>query len=170
MNDRAADDPLDTSLLFDVFALSEAVGRMLSDAMSDGPLTPSQYALYSAIFELEAASPTQLAARLGMRLTTFMDRLRIVERRGHAQRVDHPDDRRSYRVTLTAAGRSVHQVANGQFELAHTAFVAALGRDHAASKRALRSLHAAADTARRAVQGPCAVVDVEGLEPTASRV
>ena len=80
-------DPLETSLLFDVFALNQAVGRMLADAMRDGPLTPSEYAVYSAIFELEAASPTELAARLGMRLTTFIDQLRLVEARGHARRI-----------------------------------------------------------------------------------
>jgi len=48
-------DPLDTSLLFEVFALNQAVGRFLADAMREGPLTPAEYAVYSAMFELESA-------------------------------------------------------------------------------------------------------------------
>jgi len=80
-------DPLDTSLLFEVFALNQSVGRFLAEAMRDGALTPAEYAVYSAMFELESATPTALAARLGMRLTTFVDQLRLVESRGHARRL-----------------------------------------------------------------------------------
>jgi DNA-binding MarR family transcriptional regulator len=125
--------PLDTSLLFDVFALGQSVGRLLTAAMRDGPLAPAEYAVYSAIFELEAASPTRLAARLGMRLTTFVDQLRVIEGRGHAARVDNPGDRRSYRVVLTAAGLEAHRAANRQFEAAHRAVVDQLvdGEDRA---------------------------------------
>jgi DNA-binding MarR family transcriptional regulator len=144
------DDPagaLDTSLLFDVFALSQAVGRLLAETMREGPLTPSEYAVYSAIFELEAASPTQLAARLGMRLTTFVDHLRAIERRQHARRLPHPDDRRSYRVVLTAAGLEAHRAANAQFERAHAAFEAELGPEAATAKSALRGIRSAANRA-----------------------
>ena len=82
-----APDPMATSLLFDVFALNQAAGRLLGGVLAEGPLSPSEYALYSAIFELEAASPTVLAERLGMPLTTLVDRLREVEARGHARRI-----------------------------------------------------------------------------------
>ena len=84
---------LGTSILFDVYALNQAVARLLAGAMRDGPLTPAEYAVYSAIFELESATPTELAARLGMRLTTFMDHLRLIEGRGHARRLPHPTRR-----------------------------------------------------------------------------
>ncbi len=141
-------ESLGTSLLFDVFALNQAVGRLLADIMSDGPLTPTDYAIYSAIFELEAASPTQLSKRLGMRLTTFMDQLRLLERRGHASRLANPLDRRSYHVTLTADGLAAHRAANRQFELAHGALIAELGDSEALTHAALRSLRAAVETVR----------------------
>jgi DNA-binding MarR family transcriptional regulator len=137
-------DPLETSLLFDVFALNQAVGRLLADAMQDGPLPPAAYAVYSAIFELEAASPTRIASRLGMRLTTCMDHLRDMTQRGHARRLPHPTDRRSYRVTLTAEGRAAHRAANERFERAHAAFDRALGADAEAAKSMLRALREAA--------------------------
>ncbi|HUG30954.1 MAG TPA: hypothetical protein VMQ65_10635 [Candidatus Limnocylindria bacterium] len=138
---------LGTSLLFDVFALDQAVGRLLATTMRDGPLTPAEYAVYSAIFELGAASPTKLAARLGMRLTTFMDQLRDVEGRGHAHRIAHPTDRRSYRVALTAAGRAAHREANERFERAFEAFSSRLPEGEAAAREALRVVRRAAEAA-----------------------
>jgi DNA-binding MarR family transcriptional regulator len=140
-------NPLDTSLLFEVFALNQSVGRYLADAMREGPLTPAEYAIASAIFELEAASPTALAMRLGMRLTTFIDHLRVMERRGHARRVPHPTDRRSYRVVLTADGLAAHRAANRLFEAAHAAFVDALGGGTGRPRQVLRAMREAADRA-----------------------
>lgn len=150
---RAGEDPLDTSLLFDVFALNQAVGRLLADAMRDAPLGPSEYAVYSAIFELEAASPTRIAARLGMRLTTFMDQLRAIERRGHARRIPDPSDRRSYRVALTAEGRVAHRAANLAYEAAARAFERRLAGGDEEARRVLRALRVAADEARLARAG-----------------
>jgi DNA-binding MarR family transcriptional regulator len=138
---------MDTSLLFDVFALNQAVGRLLASAMRDGPLTPAEYAVYSAIFELESASPTALAGRLGMRLTTFMDHLRLVEARGHARRLRNPRDGRSYLVALTASGLDAHRAANREFEAAYAAFIAGLDGGEAAAKRVLGRIRGAAETA-----------------------
>jgi DNA-binding MarR family transcriptional regulator len=148
---------LATSLLFDVFALNQAVGQMLAGAMRDGPLTPAEYAVYSAIFELEAASPTRLAARLGMRLTTFVDQLRSIERRGHAARLDNPTDRRSYRVVLTTDGREAHRAAHRQFEAADARFRALLPDGEQPAKAALRAIREAAEAAR--------TVSASGLSP-----
>jgi DNA-binding MarR family transcriptional regulator len=136
-----------TSLLFDVFATGQAVGRLLAVAMRDSPLSPAEYAIYSAMFELEAATPTRLAARLGMPLTTFADQLRVVEARGHATRLPHPTDGRSYRVVLTAAGRDAHRSANAGFEAAHRAFSAALPNGEGPARRGLEDIRVAADRA-----------------------
>jgi DNA-binding MarR family transcriptional regulator len=146
--------PLGTSILFDVFALNQAVGRLLAAAMVDGPLTPGEYAVYSAVFELEAASPTTLAARLGMRLTTLMDQIRLMEGRGHASRTSHPTDRRSYRVVLTADGLEAHRAANRLFEAAHRAFEAHLTDGVAAAKDGLRAVRDAAEAAIAAIAPP----------------
>jgi DNA-binding MarR family transcriptional regulator len=154
----------DTSLLFDVFALSQAVGRLLADAMRDGPLTPSEYAVSSAIFELEAASPTELAGRLGMRLTTFMDQLRAFERRRLARRIAHPTDRRSYRVVLTGEGLAAHRAANQVYESGAQAFEAALGDRYPDARSALRDLRAAAASARAVV---AAAESPDGTTPAA---
>lgn len=133
--------------MFDVFALGQAVGRLLASAMRDGPLTPSEYAVYSAVFELEAATPTQLAARQGMRLTTFMDQLRLLESRGDARRVPHPTDGRSYKVVLTSAGREAHLAANKRFEDADRAIWSHLREREASPQACLRAIKDAAESA-----------------------
>jgi len=140
-------DPMATSLLFDVFALNQAVGRLLGDVMAEAPLSPSEYALYSAIFELEAASPTVIADRLGMPLTTVVDRLREVEGRGHTRRLPNPADRRSHHVVLTAAGQAAHAAAGRQFEIAHRAVVTALQEPEADAQAAIRRIRDAIDGA-----------------------
>jgi DNA-binding MarR family transcriptional regulator len=99
------------------------------------------------MFELEAASPTELAARLGMRLTTFMDHLRIVEDRGHARRAPNLRDRRSYLVVLTAQGLAAHRAAHGRFETAARAFIAALPSGEAAARSGLAQIRAAIEVA-----------------------
>lgn len=143
----ARPDPLDSSLLFEVFALNQAVGRFLAESMRGGPLTPAEYAVYSAMFELESATPTALAARLGMRLTTFVDQLRLVESRGHARRLPNPRDGRSQLVTLTAAGLEAHRAANRLFEAAYATFLEELGGDEAPAKRTLAEVRDAAERA-----------------------
>ena len=140
-------EPLDTSLLFEVFALNQAVGRFLAEAMGDGPLTPAEYAVSSALFELESATPTALAARLGMRLTTFVDQLRLMESRGHARRTRNPHDGRSQLVVLTAPGLEAHRTANRLFEAAYASFIAELGDDESPSKRTLVAVRKAAERA-----------------------
>jgi DNA-binding MarR family transcriptional regulator len=141
-------DPLETSLLFDVFAVNQSVSRLLGEAMRGGPLSPAEYATYSAIFELEAATPTALAERLGMRLTTFIDQLRVIEGRRHARRVPHQTDGRSYRVVLTADGLAAHRAANVLFDEAAARFEAELGGNGVPAGRMLGELRRAADVAR----------------------
>jgi DNA-binding MarR family transcriptional regulator len=115
--------------------------------MAEGPLSPVEYALYSAIFELEAASPTALAERLGMPLTTLVDRLREIETRGHARRLPNPADRRSHLVVLTAAGLAAHAAAARQFEVASRAVLEGLPTSESSARDDLRRVRQAVDRA-----------------------
>ena len=142
---------METSVLFDVFVLGQAVRRLLSAAMADSPLRPEEYAVYSAIFELERLTPTAMAIRLGMPLTTVMDHLRVLEGRGHSRRVANPRDARSYLVVLTSAGLRAHAVANRRFEIAYQAFVRGLPGGPGRAKDALLAIREAAEGAITAV-------------------
>ena len=144
-----------TSLLFDMFALNQSLARMLSAYMADSPLTPSEYALYSAIFETESITPSALAERLGMPLTTLMDHVARLERKRHISRWTDPADRRATRVVLAADGLAAHWAANASFERAYKAFAKALGTEEAVVQKSLARVRTAVDEAARgAPRGP----------------
>lgn len=140
-----------SSIFLEVFALSQAIGGLLREAMADGPLTPEEYAIYSVIFEAEAVTPTEMAERLSMPMTTVIEWVRRLESRRHARRVAHPRDGRSYRLVLSASGLAAHREANRRFEIAYRTFTSALAGDELRSKAHLARLRSAAVAARRAL-------------------
>ena len=148
--DASADGGDTHSLLFDVFVLGQAVAELLAVAMADSPLTPGEYARYSVVFEEEAVTPTTMARRLSMPLTTVVDDLRHMEARGHLRRIPNPGDGRSYMVTLSADGLRAHREANRRFEIAYARFTAELGIPPAVARGQLRSLIAAVRRATKA--------------------
>ena len=139
------------SILFEVFALGQQVRQLLTEAMVDSPLTPQDYGFLSAVFEDEAPTPTQLARRLGMPLSTTVEQVQAFERRGYLRRTANPHDGRSYFVTLTAAGGRAHRDANRHFEIVYQAVVAGLGRSEPAVARSLQQLRTAVRRAQEHV-------------------
>jgi DNA-binding MarR family transcriptional regulator len=113
-------------LAYDVYVVAQQLKALLSNAMADAPLTPDQYAVYSAVGEYGPATQTRLAAALGMPLTTFADYVRAMERRGHLVRVPDPGDRRAALLRLSAAGKRAHAASQEPFAAAHARLEAAL--------------------------------------------
>ena len=54
-----------SSLLFDLFAANQRVRSLLVTAMDGAGLKPDEYAVYSALFEFEPMSPTEIAGFVG---------------------------------------------------------------------------------------------------------
>lgn len=135
------------SLFFDLFVLGERVRLLLGSAMAGAELRPEEYAIYSVVFEDEQVSPTAMAAQLSMPLTTIVDAIRTMERRGHARRIPNARDGRSYLVVLTGDGLRAHREAHDRFMVAYGAFVGELPRGEAAAQRDIADLLAAADRA-----------------------
>jgi DNA-binding MarR family transcriptional regulator len=147
---RGGADLRPDSLVYEVFVLGQAVKRLLDGAMADGPLRPEDYAVYSVVFEAESVTPTAMAASLAMPLTTVMDWIGLMERRGHARRRPHPSDGRATLVTLTARGLRVHREANLRFERAYRLLLETLPSDERRLREALVALREA--TLRAAVR------------------
>ena len=126
--ERTSRDPSETTLspLYYLFVAGQRARQLLAVAMVDSPLTPEEYALYSAIFELAPVAPTRLADEIGLPLTTLLDRLRALESAGHVDRAVNPADRRSFVVRLTDDGRRLHTEAGARFEVADIRLRAAL--------------------------------------------
>jgi DNA-binding MarR family transcriptional regulator len=73
-------------------------------------------------------TPTGLAARLGMPLSTVAFRVKRIERRGHAERVPNPDDGRSFLIRLTPKGKRLLDRARPAFRDYAEAVEARLGQ------------------------------------------
>jgi DNA-binding MarR family transcriptional regulator len=135
------------SLLFELFAVEQRVGALVGAAMADCGLRPDQYAVYSVLFDEGPASPSEVARRVGMPVTTMSHYTRAMLERGHARRRQDPADRRSFRLELTAAGSAAHGRASRAFAEADSRFMAALTIRPAQARRTLEALAVAADVA-----------------------
>jgi DNA-binding MarR family transcriptional regulator len=122
------------------------VRSLLAEAMEGSGLRPDEYAVYSALFEFEPISPSDVAAMVGMPPTTVSHYIRAMRERGHLREMTNPQDTRSRMLSLTAAGRRAHRRANAAFEEAYRRFVDHVG-DERAVNRALLEVEAAAEDA-----------------------
>jgi DNA-binding MarR family transcriptional regulator len=112
---RHADRHRRISLLFDLFAVSNRVRVLLRQAMANAGLRPDEYAIYSAVFKAGPLTISELAAIVGMPLTTVSDYVQTMTSRGHARRWGNPTDSRSFLVALTDEGRAAHGAARVSF-------------------------------------------------------
>lgn len=145
MGDGGADR--DISLLFDVFVVHQRVRALLARALAGSELRADEYAVYSVLFERGSLTPTQLAAGLAMPVTTVLDYLRVMTRRGHIGRARNPADGRSYTVSLTMEGLSAHRRTNAEWEVAVRGLEDALSMPVAQVRAALQALDDAAGEA-----------------------
>jgi DNA-binding MarR family transcriptional regulator len=135
------------SLLFDVFVVHQRVRALLSRTLSGSDLRADEYAVYSVLFERGPLTPTQLAASLTMPVTTTLDYLRVMRRRGHVGRARNPADGRSYTVSLTTEGLSAHRRTNAAWNVAVRRLEEALSMPVPQVRAALQALDDAAGTA-----------------------
>jgi DNA-binding MarR family transcriptional regulator len=135
------------SVLYDVYVLGQAVNQLLAEGLADAPLSPSEYAVYSAIFERGPATPSELSHRLGMPAQTMSDWIATLRDRGHVETQRHPSDGRSQLVSLTTAGRRAHRRTNRSFERVYRRFVDELDLSEEEARRILAGMIVAARVA-----------------------
>jgi DNA-binding MarR family transcriptional regulator len=100
--------------------------------MTNAPLTPSEFAVYSALRLMQPTTPSQLAGALGMKATTLSSVLVRMSSSGHLQRRRNPADGRSVILTLSSSGVRVTEACFSAFEVAIEAFRRQLPIDEAA--------------------------------------
>ena len=127
MHDTPADPPQRRiSLPFDIFELSTRLGTYLGRALEGTGVRPAEYAVYSLMLEAGPRTPSELAAMLGMPLSTMSTYIGSMLARGDAKRIPNPSDGRSVRVVLTDRGRGVVRTVNPPFTRAVAALEASL--------------------------------------------
>jgi DNA-binding MarR family transcriptional regulator len=117
------------TILFEVFWAHQKRKRLIETALAGLGLPPEDYPFYVLIGAEGPWTPTGLAERLMMPLSTVLFRFRRLERRGHAERVANPDDGRSFLVRLTPEGRRLLDKARPAFRSYAEAVEARLGEE-----------------------------------------
>jgi DNA-binding MarR family transcriptional regulator len=111
----------------DVPALEDALNALAAlyqfrstDQRTFGTFTVSQSYCLRILYFRGARAMGELATELGVSVSTMTGIIDQLEAKALVARVDHPRDRRSLHVTLTAKGRKRYQAARDAF-LAHLA-------------------------------------------------
>lgn len=125
---------------------------LLAEAMEGSPLRPEDYAVYSLLFEIGPVSATRLAQESGTPLTTTLDLVRTLERRGHIMKERDPSDRRAMSIRLSPAGLAAQREAEHYFAEADLRLRSALGGRSAAASQTLIDLADAAAAALEALR------------------
>ena len=115
------------TILFEVFWTQQKRKRLVEVALEGTELPPDDYPFYVTIGADGPLTPTALAELLTIPLSTVTFRVRRLERRGHAERIDNPSDGRSYLIRLTPDGRKLLNKARPRFRSYAEAVEARLG-------------------------------------------
>jgi DNA-binding MarR family transcriptional regulator len=141
--------PFEPGLFLRIYILAQLVGDLLDREFRRAGVPAADFALASTLRIMQPATPTALAAQLGMAPTTLSAALRRLERRGHLRRLPNPDDRRSVLVELTPAGENVVLAAFPPFRAARERLVGELDQTWEAAGQQLTPLE---DALRRALE------------------
>jgi len=90
---------------------ARALARLFDDALRPVGLTSGQFSLLMSLNQPQAPSVGAVAGLLAMDRTTLTANLKPLERSGLVKSSVDPGDRRSRRLSLTPAGRSVLKAA-----------------------------------------------------------
>ena len=140
----------DVSLLFDLFVVSQRVRRVLADGMAGAGMRADEYAVYSLLFMHGPLTATEMAAQLGLPLSTTLDYLKALDGAGHLHRTPHPEDGRAVQLALNARGAAAQARANQRWEVVRKQVEGSLRLPKAEVRAALQALDDAAAAAMRA--------------------
>jgi DNA-binding MarR family transcriptional regulator len=123
------------TILFEVFWTQQKRKRLVEVALEGIELPPDDYPFYVTIGADGPLTPTALAEILDLPLSTVTFRVKRLERRGHAERIDNPADGRSFLIRLTPGGRSLLNKARPKFRSYAEAVEARLGSSKTSALR-----------------------------------
>jgi DNA-binding MarR family transcriptional regulator len=131
----------DNCLCLHLQRAARRTARRFDEALRPVELTSGQFSLLMSLNRPEAPSIGSVASLLAMDRTTLTANLKPLERRGLIKVMVDKEDKRSRRLTLTAAGRKLLIKAFPIWQQAHAAAERSLARANADALRAdLRAL------------------------------
>jgi DNA-binding MarR family transcriptional regulator len=120
-------------LTFLMWLTARGTTALMDATVAAAGLTGDEFAVYSILASSETTTPSTLSRWMAAPPTTVSSYVKRFETRGHVSRVPNPDDRRSYRIVLTEAGKAAHHSAHNAFRPVRDALVRALGETTATS-------------------------------------
>jgi len=103
------------SFVWELYVAYQRIGQLLTAGLADSEVGAEDYALYSRLATHGPATPTELAADIGIPRSTLMLRFKRLLERGHAAQIPNPLDGRSSLLTLTPEGRRAQEATLPQF-------------------------------------------------------
>ena len=128
-------DESSETILLDLFRTNQVRERLIEAALEGLELPPEDYPFYVLVGAEGPWTPTAFAARMEMPLSTVLFRMGRLEKRGHAERIPNPDDRRSYLLQLTKEGQRILRQARPRFRSYAVSVEEALGTQRVGSLR-----------------------------------
>jgi DNA-binding MarR family transcriptional regulator len=107
MKREATTDRLERSPVHLLHRAGQCAGDVFHAEMSDGDLTPRQFAVLVTVSQHEGVSQTGLVERTGIDRSTLADIVRRMLKKGLLQRRRTKEDARAYAVKLTEEGRRI---------------------------------------------------------------
>jgi DNA-binding MarR family transcriptional regulator len=114
-----------------------ALHRQTNDCFASDGVTADQFALLSALAEVDGVTQQDLVRRVGSDPNTVRAMLLLLEGRGLVARGRHPADGRARSVTLTARGRRVFKRLWAKSEPLRARLLAAFRPDEVTALRGL---------------------------------
>lgn len=142
---RRPDRP--ASILLELYVLSQLGGTLLRAELEAAGVEVDSFGFVSTIAILEPPTPSQLAAELGLPLTTVSDSVQRLVDRGYVRRERNPEDGRSFLIHLTDAGRAMARDASPAVRAAQRRIAAQLDRPIGEVRALLEELERAMRTA-----------------------
>jgi DNA-binding MarR family transcriptional regulator len=134
--------------LFMVWLTSRATSDLLNRTLTASGLDGDEFAIYSVLIAASTITPTELSRWMAAPPTTVSSYVKRFEARGHVVREHNPDDRRSYRIKLTPAGRQAYRTAKAAFTPLRNRIDEALGTRTNDIHEALMAVRTAVDALR----------------------
>lgn len=111
----------DNCLCLHVQRAARALARRFDEAFRPFGITHGQFSLLTSLNRPEPASMTSVATLLAMDRTTLTANLKVLERRGLVKIMVDKADKRSRRLALTPAGKSLLAAASPVWKKEHAA-------------------------------------------------
>jgi DNA-binding MarR family transcriptional regulator len=144
--EKVLEDSADVTFL--VWLAARATSGLMDSVLAGSGLTGDEFAVYSMLSATSGVTPSELSRWMAAPPTTVSSYVKRFEARGHVQRDADPQDRRSYRIRLTAEGVRKHEEAARLFAPVRSAVSAGLGDRHDSVREALLTLRPVLDSAR----------------------